>query len=311
MKKIFLLSTLYSLLAPLEIPLRYKRNFHNLRPKLWVIFLTGLATFISCSPTPQRPQVVSLSIFPSSAELAVGEEKAFTVSAKDKQGNIVSVVAKWSVQGDIGEISKQGLFKATAEGEGVVKVLADFLVANSLVIVKEKEKFEPFFVYTEWTSKNDHFIPSGWMGDHGDIALDENWLENPHSGETCIKITYTAKATQGNRWAGIYWQEPANNWGTIDAGFDLNEATKLTFWARGEKGGERIAEFKLGGIRNKYSDSTVAGIGPVALTQDWEKYEIDLSDKDLSYIIGGFCWSTNQTNNPDGCTFYLDDIKYE
>jgi len=70
-------------------------------------------------------------------------------------------------------------------------------------------------------------------------------------------------------------------------------------------------EFKIGGIRNKYSDSAVASIGPIVLTQDWKKYEINLSDRDISYIIGGFCWATNQTNNPEGCTFYIDDIKYE
>jgi hypothetical protein len=31
--------------------------------------------------------------------------------------------------------------------------------------------------------------------------------------------------------------------------------TKLTFWARGEKGGERIEEFKIGEIKGVYSDS--------------------------------------------------------
>ncbi|MCD6093959.1 MAG: hypothetical protein J7J51_04140, partial [Candidatus Omnitrophica bacterium] len=92
-----------------------------------------------------------------------------------------------------------------------------------------------FPVYTDISSSDNHFIPSGWMGDYGDITLDENWQDNPHSGETCIKISYSAEATQGNRWAGIYWQEPANNWGEVEGGFDLTGATKLTFWARGEK----------------------------------------------------------------------------
>jgi hypothetical protein len=52
-------------------------------------------------------------------------------------------------------------------------------------------------------------------------------------------------------------------------------------------------------------------MGPVVLTKDWQQYEIDLSGKDISYISGGFCWSTNLDVNPDGCTFYLDDIRYE
>ena len=136
-------------------------------------------------------------------------------------------------------------------------------------------------------------------------------MENPYFGKTCLKITYVNKATNGARWAGIYWQYPANNWGGQDGGFDLSKATKVTFWARGAKGGERIEEFKIGGIMGEYSDSDSSGIGPVVLTKDWKQYTIDLAGKDLSYIIGGFCWATNLDVNPDGATFYLDEIKYE
>ena len=130
-------------------------------------------------------------------------------------------------------------------------------------------------------------------------------------GDTCVKIIYNGKGAQGARWAGMYWQNPANNWGTTDGGFDLSTATKATFWARGENGGERIEEFKLGGIMGEYSDSDIASIGPVILTKDWQQYTIDLKGKDLSYISGGFCWATNVDVNPEGCTFYLDEIKYE
>ena len=42
-----------------------------------------------------------------------------------------------------------------------------------------------------------------------------------------------------------------------------------------------------------------------------KEYTIDLKDRDLSYISGGFCWATNLNNNPDGAVFYLDDIRYE
>jgi len=46
-----------------------------------------------------------------------------------------------------------------------------------------------FPVYTDVSSSDNHFIPSGWMGDYSDVSLNENWRENPHSGETCkIKI---------------------------------------------------------------------------------------------------------------------------
>jgi len=175
----------------------------------------------------------------------------------------------------------------------------------------KKQENVPFYVYSDRSSAHNHFIPSGWMGDYGDIKYDGASKEDPYLGDSCIKIIYNGKAAQGARWAGIYWQNPANNWGTVDAGFDLTKATKLTFWLRGAKGGERIEEFKVGGIMGEYSDSDSSGIGPVILNKEWTQYSIDLKGKDMSYIIGGFCWSTNIDNNLEGATFYLDEIKYE
>ena len=171
--------------------------------------------------------------------------------------------------------------------------------------------FKLFKVYTDAKAPDNHYIPSGWMGDYGDIKYDDKYLQKPHSGTTSIQIVYNGKGAQGARWAGIFWQNPPNNWGTRPGGYDLTGAKKLTFWARGDKGGERIEEFKIGGITGEYADSDVAGIGPVVLTTEWQQYTIDLEGKDLSSISGGFCWATNVDVNPEGCTFYLDDIKYE
>jgi hypothetical protein len=169
----------------------------------------------------------------------------------------------------------------------------------------------PFYVYSDRSSSKNHFIPSGWMGDYGDIKYESSSKEDPYLGDTCIKLTYNGKKAQGAGWAGIFWQNPANNWGTVDGGFDLSKATKLTFWAKGAKGGERIEEFKVGGIMGEFSDSDSSVIGPVILNKDWTQYTIDLKGKDMSYIIGGFCWSANVDNNPEGAIFYLDEIKFE
>lgn len=175
----------------------------------------------------------------------------------------------------------------------------------------KKAQEMPFYVYADSSSPKNHFIPSGWMGDYGDIKIDTMSKDDPYLGDTSIKIVYNGKAAQGARWAGMYWQQPANNWGSVDAGFDLSKATKLTFWARGANGGERIEEFKMGGIMGEFSDSDTAVIGPVVLNKEWTQYTIDLKGKDLSYVIGGFCWATNVDANPEGATFYLDEIKYE
>ena len=50
-----------------------------------------------------------------------------------------------------------------------------------------------FDVYADKGAKGNHFIPSGWMGDYGDIKIDDGSTDDPADGKTCIKITYTAR----------------------------------------------------------------------------------------------------------------------
>jgi hypothetical protein len=202
---------------------------------------------------------------------------------------------------------------ADLNSEGATFYIDDIAYEEDPGMVPEGKKQEsmPFYIYADRSSVKNHFIPSGWMGDYGDLKIGTTSTEDPYLGTTCVKIIYNGKIAQGARWVGMYWQNPANNWGSIDAGYDLSRAVKITFWARGAKGGERIEEFKMGGIMGEYSDSDSAGIGPVILNKEWTQYSIDLKGKDLSYVIGGFCWSTNVDVNPEGAVFYLDEIKYE
>lgn len=175
---------------------------------------------------------------------------------------------------------------------------------------KDSKDRSGFAVYTEDKAFKNHYIPSGWMGDYGDVKVNDKWKEMPHQGMNTLKFTYTANETQGAGWAGVFWQNPANNWGVRDGGFDLSGKKKLTFWARGDKGGEIIDKFQVGGITGEYNDSDSVAIGPVVLTNKWQEYTIDLSNADVSYISGGFCWVASKADNPEGATFYIDDIIY-
>ena len=172
-------------------------------------------------------------------------------------------------------------------------------------------EFKKFYVYADQGYFKNHFIPSGWMGDCADIKYNDSCTNTPQSRRTCIRVTYTAQSKSGAGWAGIYFQEPANNWGSTKGGFDLTGAKKLTFWARGENGGETIAEVKMGGIRGEFSDTATSSIGPITLTPEWQQYTIDLKDEDMSLVIGGFAFVISSMDNPNGCTFYLDEIAYE
>lgn len=155
------------------------------------------------------------------------------------------------------------------------------------------------------------FIPCGFMGDGESgqqfVNFNNNCEETPYSEPHCIKITYNV-GTKG--WAGIYWLNKDNpcNWGDFQ-GLDLSGKgfTKITFWAKGLNGNESVL-FKAGGIKDKqYKDSFDCEPKlSVNLSNEWRQYIINLKGKDLSNVIGGFCWVANSN-----VTLYLDDIQFE
>jgi hypothetical protein len=176
----------------------------------------------------------------------------------------------------------------------------------------QTKPFKPFLVYQDKGSLN-RFVPSGYMPTGECIKMDDVWRDNCKDA-SCIKVVYDIGCSlKSRRWAGVYWLNPPDNWGDRKGGYNLTGARRLVFWARGEAGGERIAEFRLGGVGNgrEYPDSDTASIGPVILSKEWKEYEIDLRGKDLTYISGGFAWIANTDDNPSSCVFYLDHIRYE
>jgi len=183
---------------------------------------------------------------------------------------------------------------------------------SSSAEAKNKNDFAPFIVYKDKGSRENHFVPSGFMPNGRCVVFNDTWTRDCHEGKTCIQVIYDIECSEADqKWAGVYWLNPANNWGSRKGGFNLEGATELTFWAKGEHGGERIEEFVIGGLSGDYPDSDTAIIGPVILSDEWRKYSIDLRGKDLSYISGGFAWTTNTDVNPEDCVFYLDNIQYE
>jgi hypothetical protein len=207
-----------------------------------------------------------------------------------------------------------GICALSADDNGGIKPQENGFVlvssgSASDITVGTPSHFNKFYVISDEAASN-HYVPSGWMGDAEDLKISASYMDNrPDLGKTCFKVTYLARGKR--EWAGIYWQHPANNWANVLGGYSLKGARYLTFWARGEKGGEKISEFKMGGLTGKYPDSDTAWISPVKLKKEWSQYRIDLKDKDLRYVAGGFCFVVLTNDNPSGCTFYLANVKYE
>ena len=200
---------------------------------------------------------------------------------------------------------------ATEHPSNEIQNAADLPVETAGQPQNVSSDFRPFYIYKDRGAKENHFIPSGFMPDGKCVAINESYQQDCRDG-SCIKVVFDVACAKDNQnWAGVYWQYPANNWGQKKGGFNLSGASKLKFWARGEMGGEQIQEFIVGGIMGTFPDSSIASIGPVLLTPEWKEYIIDLRGKDLTYINGGFAWTTNTSVNPQSCVFYLDDINFE
>lgn len=200
-----------------------------------------------------------------------------------------------------------GLYESGGELKSVLTGLLPAGINRPRRVVEAVNTGVPLVVWAE--PDQAAFWPSGWMGTMSAISMTES-NDNPHSGATCLQISFQPV---GNVWARIYWQYPLNNWGDYP-GYSISGASRLVFWARGRNGGEK-AEFKAGGIDNRdrpYRDSFgPVSTGVVTLSKNWRRYEIALAGRDLSNVIGGFCWVTNYPQNPTGATIFLDDIVIE
>ena len=169
------------------------------------------------------------------------------------------------------------------------------------------------------------FIPSGWMGDGVVKAGQPNPVQvnllstvDPHSPPYCQQWSYKPKLGQKG-WTGVAWQFPENNWGD-KPGKDWSKRgfSKVTVWARGVKdrhGNLPKVQFKAGGASDptkKYQASFEVENDFVTLTEEWKQYSLDLRGQNLSQMIAAFVWVMRaQDVDPDGATFFLDDIAYQ
>ena len=153
-----------------------------------------------------------------------------------------------------------------------------------------------------------NFAMSGFMGDSADLKVSGSYTNSLTDGYASMKVQYAAEGKTG--WAGAVWQNPANNWGTFDGGYNLSKARMLKFWARGAKGGE-IVEFTAGGAAANYPDSDSFTTGPIKLYEEWTEYTVHLDKYQMFYIGTGFGFTVKKDKNPYGCAFYMDNIRYE
>jgi hypothetical protein len=287
------------------------------------------------APANRCPAIDSLAIDGTTIGKP-GESIRAKLSAKDPESDPLKV--EWYLEGDPGQYGSGGDHEAAApkfpealvkgdltgaeiklpEGGGLYRLYAivrdghnGAAAANVLLKVeapataaKARPATLPFAIYTE-DGAPQNFVPAGWMGDTQSIKMNPGETTQPHSGKTCLKVEFTGS----KGWGGVTWQNPPGDWGDRPGGYDFTGAKKITFWARGENGGE-VVNFEFGTIAKSknFGDTAKGAVPKIALTKEWKRYEIPVSG-DLTRIKTPFVWNLASPGKP--VTFYLDDVQWE
>jgi hypothetical protein len=183
-------------------------------------------------------------------------------------------------------------------------ILAVILLAGAITAAEPGLKTGlPAAVYGDNTQTL--WIPSGYMGETAAITVTGDSRENPRSGPTVMKVSYG----KGDGWGGVVWQSPINDWGAKPGGFDLTGAKRLSFWARGATGGEKV-KFGFGviGADQPYGDTAKREL-EVTLSTEWREFSLSAEGSDLTRIKTGFMWVLAGQGVP--VTFFLDDVRWE
>jgi hypothetical protein len=200
-----------------------------------------------------------------------------------------------------------------------VTVLASMLAACAATGPSEPEPENPEGLEVPFVVSN-YFAPSGFMGDGASMGIvaettPEACLPRPEGAEgDCYRFTYTAK---DQLWGGVYWQFPADNWGSSEGKKVQPGATRVRFYAASGTPGQVIT-ITVGGVNDVTlpNHDTLRVQQQLTLTSELTMYELDITGQVFDRIIGAFAWSAAYPAETDPAAaapivLYFDDIVYE
>ena len=128
-----------------------------------------------------------------------------------------------------------------------------------------------------------------------------SWVEHcddrPHSGKYCLKWDY--KASKEKPAYILDWRFKQSE------GFDINDFEKLSFWARGRNGREIICVYV------DYGAKETRFFTRIKLTDQWREYSINFGLRKVPTLPCYLAIGVLESDDPNGCTFFLDDIAFE
>jgi hypothetical protein len=161
----------------------------------------------------------------------------------------------------------------------------------------------------------DYFTPTGAWGDAATPGLmnvsTSCGSRAPAPGGPfgdCYAINY---ATPTLTYGGVYFQFPANNWGT-DPGRRVSMGAKqVTLWARADVSSSIKLSFGVGGIGvgqgTQYVDTVGGGLLNSTVTSSWQEFTFPVTGT-YDWVLSGFHWSVSSSQP---VTFYIDSIQWQ
>lgn len=186
---------------------------------------------------------------------------------------------------------------------------------------------------------DDHFIPSGCMGDcTASVTIDGDCPDRA-SGDAqgqCHHFVYTLNTAPGALgWAGVLWQTVEQNWGSLPGRTVAPGATHLSFSGKAPSGSTAL-KILVGALvpndagKDCKADSGCSSLHCVnsactaphqdtlnitqaeTLTKDWAPLTISFDG--ASYgpeLMSGFGWTAVMPPQTNKIEFYLDDLRWE
>ena len=222
------------------------------------------------------------------------------------------------------------LCSTIAHGDYEAYQPAEEKAVQALKSVLEEEK-RNLYIYRDFGDTENHYTQKALVaGIDATLVhnMDENWRDAPYSGNSCIRCEQIIREGDWGGWLFLngYLPEGSNvpqlNDGTVAGqGLNLSGAEKLTFFVRGESGGEQVEFFTCGfGHDGKWNiptapvpdSSAKRSTGVITLSREWTQVSIDLTSADMSSIVCGFGYVLAGSAIRAGeNAFYLDEIRFE
>jgi hypothetical protein len=176
------------------------------------------------------------------------------------------------------------------------------------------DEMRTFYIYRD-AETGSGFPPTGYFPTGEGVSVDERSETSPRFGKQCVRIHCGLSQVPH---VGAFFLldgnfQPSRSFNLFEAlAARPGDPIRCRFWARSKDGA--VLQFQVGGVNNgDIRDSLKFPIVTpfIRLTPQWRRYELDLTNTDLTSLVGAFKWMCDRKHNGDrNVSFDLDDVYF-